>query len=138
MKNFKILTVVFLLFNLTACGQTNGKKSQQKIAKMDTEKITNAIVRAAFEAWQKGDEKLWLSYFSKDVKLLDDGNPRDFKKFYTESIGREQFTSIDKVTDNGQSIYGQYHSEIWGNFRTYFKFHVNSDGKIYLMEIGQA
>ncbi|WP_265131081.1 nuclear transport factor 2 family protein [Chryseobacterium oranimense] len=105
---------------------------------MDTNKITNNTVKEAFEAWQKGDSQLWLYFFTPDAKLLDDGNPRDFIKFSTNAIGHERFTSIDLVEDNGQSVYGQFHSDTWGNFRTYFKFHINSAGKIYLLEIGQA
>lgn len=136
MKKLKAFTAILSLLGLTACAQFN--KKQPQTATMDTSKITNSTVKAAFEAWQKGDSKLWLSFFTADARLLDDGNTRDFKKFSTKAIGHEYFTGIDSVTDNGQSVYGQFHSDKWGNFRTYFKFHINSEGKIYLLEIGQA
>lgn len=105
---------------------------------MDTNKITNNIAKSAIEAWQQGNSDLWLSFFTEDAKLLDDGRIRNFKTFSTEAIGHERFMSIDKVEDNGKSIYGQFHSDTWGDFKTYFKFHINQDRKIYQLEIGQA
>ncbi|WP_205728627.1 hypothetical protein [Flavobacterium sp. J27] len=87
---------------------------------------------------KKADTINWLAFFISDAKLLDDGNPRDFIKFSTKTIGREYFTSIDKVENNGLDIYGQFHSDTWGDFRTYFKFYLNKDDKIYRLEIGQA
>ena len=105
---------------------------------MDTNKITNTIAKSAIEAWQDGNSKLWLSFFTDDAELFDDGNIRNFKKFTTEAIGHEHFTSIDKIEDNGTSVYGEFHSDTWGDFKTYFKFLINQDGKIYQLEIGQA
>ena len=132
------MVVVFLACAQIACGQRNGDQGQQQIAVMDTTKLTNKTVRSAIEAWQQGDSKLWLSYFTSNAKLLDDGNPRDFHKFSTEAIGHERFTSFDKVEDSGLSVYGKFHSDTWGNFKTYFKFHIDGAGKIYQLEIGQA
>jgi len=105
---------------------------------MNTEKLTNPTAKAAFDAWQNGDAKLFTSYFSADAKLYDDGSPRDFQKFVIDACGHEKFTSIDKVENDGKDIYGNFHTESWGDFRTYFKFHFNKDGKIERLDIGQA
>lgn len=105
---------------------------------MEYETLSDKTVRSAIEAWQSGDAKAWLSFFTTDAKLLDDGHPRDFKKFSTEAIGHERFMSIDKVENNGRDIYGKFHSDTWGDFKTYFKFHLNEDGKFNQLEIGQA
>ncbi|HWV30994.1 MAG TPA: nuclear transport factor 2 family protein [Dyadobacter sp.] len=104
---------------------------------MDTSKLDKAV-KAAFDAWQAGDAKTWLSYFAPDAKLYDDGRPRDFRSFVTQACGHERFTSIDEVKDNGLSVYGNFHTESWGDFRTYFKFHLNSQGKFDRLDIGQA
>ncbi len=136
MRTFKIINLLLLTCILHACGQI-GSHSHTK-HNMDTNHITNNTVRLAFEAWQKGDSKLWLSFFTEDTKLYDDGHIRNFHKFSTEAIGHERFTTIDKVENNGLSIYGKFHSDTWGDFKTYFKFHINSEGKIYQLEIGQA
>ncbi len=104
---------------------------------MDTSQL-NKTVKAAFDAWQAGDAKTWLSYFVSDAKLYDDGRPRDFRRFVSEACGHERFTSIDNVDDDGLSIYGQFHTESWGDFKTYFKFHVNSQGTFDRLDIGQA
>lgn len=105
---------------------------------MDTSKLTNPIVKQAFEAWQSGDSKTFLSLFTSDAKLFDDGNPRDFQKFVKEACGHERFTSIDKVENNGLNITGNFHTESWGDFKTYFKFHIGNNGKIERLDIGQA
>lgn len=103
---------------------------------MDTSKL-NPVVKSAFEAWQGGDLKGWLGHFTPDAKLFDDGNPRDFKGF-SDEIGKERFTSIDEVKAGGTEIVGRFHSDTWGDFRTYFRFHLNSAGKIERLDIGQA
>lgn len=105
---------------------------------MEYGKINNQKVKAAIEAWQKGDAALWLSFFTPDAQLFDDGHTRDFKKFSTEAIGYERFTSVDKVEDNGMSVYGHFHSDTWGDFKTYFKFHLEAAGKFDKLEVGQA
>lgn len=103
---------------------------------MDTNKLA-PVVKSAFEAWQGKDLDAWLAHFAPGAKLLDDGNPRDLQQFSRE-IGKERFTSIDEVKLDGREIVGQFHSDTWGNFRTYFRFHLNADSKIERLDIGQA
>ncbi|PUZ26385.1 hypothetical protein DCC81_11710 [Chitinophaga parva] len=105
---------------------------------MDTSKLTNTTVKAAFDAWQNGDAKTFLAYFTADAKLFDDDNPRNFQSFVKEACGHEKFTSIDKVENNGLAIFGNFHTERWGDFKTYFKFHISAGGKIERLDIGQA
>lgn len=136
-SSFKYALPVLLLCFLQACGQI-GNHRHQSIRNMEFTKISSPKVQAALEAWQKGDSTLWLSFFTADAKLLDDGHPRDFKKFSNEAIGHERFTSIDKIENNGMEIYGRFHSDTWGDFKTYFKFHLNNEGKFFQLEIGQA
>lgn len=139
-----IITMVICMFSFTACGQQNSSsnnkthKTQQKYNNMDTGKLTNNTVKEAFDAWQKGDSQTFISFFTADAKLYDDGSPRDFQKFVKEACGHERFTSIDKVENDGKDIYGNFHTESWGDFRTYFKFHFNADGKVSRLDIGQA
>jgi hypothetical protein len=42
------------------------------------------------------------------------------------------------VENEGKDIKGNFHTESWGNFKTYFKFHINAEGKINRLDIGQA
>ena len=130
---------MFATLSFTACGQTNTKQNSTKQNnKMDTSKLTNETVKNVFDAWQSGDSKTFLSYFTADAKLYDDGNPRDFQKFVKDACGHEKFTSIDKVENSGLDITGNFHTESWGDFKTYFKFHINTEGKINRLDIGQA
>ncbi|ATL49663.1 hypothetical protein COR50_22185 [Chitinophaga caeni] len=105
---------------------------------MQYEKITHPIAKAAIEAWQKADHAIWKSLCTEKVILLDDGKARDFNKFCNEAMGHERFTSIDKVENNGLTVYGKFHSDTWGDFKTYFKFKLDSNDKIVQLEIGQA
>jgi len=47
-------------------------------------------------------------------------------------------SSIDRVEKNGLDLSGSFHSDEWGDFRTYFRFQLSSAGKINRMDIGQA
>lgn len=105
---------------------------------MDTDQIPNETVKNAIDALQSADKKTWFSLFTSDAEFFDDGNKESFKVFFELAIGHERFTSIDKIEDDGLSLYGQFHSDKWGDFKTYFKFHVNNEGKINRVDIGQA
>ena len=105
---------------------------------MEIDKFTNETVKKAFEAWQNGNDKTFLSFFTKDVKLFDDGNPRDFQKFVKDACGHEKFTTVEKVENEGKDITGNFHTESWGDFTTYFKFQIDAEGKIDSLYIGQV
>lgn len=105
---------------------------------MTLDDIKNLTVKVAIEALQKGDLQVWKSLFTDDAILLDDGNPLDLVSFSEHAISHEHFTSIDRIENDGRDIYGAFHSDQWGDFSTYFKFHITSDGKIEKLEIGQV
>lgn len=105
---------------------------------MNTDKLTNEVVRKAITALQASDKKAWYALFTSNAALFDDGNKIDFKSFSEGALSHEHFTSIDKVEDNGLAVFGKFHSDKWGDFKTYFKFQVNKEGKISRLEIGQA
>lgn len=131
-----VLPMLLLCF-LQACGQI-GNHQHQTLQKMEYEKMGHPKVREAITAWQEGNSSAWLSHFSEDATLLDDGHPRDFMAFSSEAMGHERFTSIDKVENNGLDVFGKFHSNTWGDFKTYFRFRLNGEGKFYRLEIGQA
>ena len=105
---------------------------------MITAALTNPIVKAAIEALQSGDRKAWSALFEADAKLYDDGALRSLEKFTRDALGHERFTSIERVENNGLDLIGEFHSDQWGDFRTYFRFKVSPAGKIKHLEIGQA
>lgn len=105
---------------------------------MITEVITNPVVRAAIDALQKGDKRAWLSFFADNAELFDDGRPRSLKQFSNEAVGHERFRSINQVDGGGLWIEGDFHSDTWGEFRTYFRFTLNQFDKITRLDIGQA
>lgn len=105
---------------------------------MNTDKINNAVAKKAVNALQSADKDTWFSLFTNDAALYDDGNKMNFRSFFEKALGHERFTSIDKVEDNGLSMYGKFHSDQWGDFKTYFRFHLNKAGKISRLDIGQA
>ncbi len=105
---------------------------------INTKKISHPVAKAAIDALQAGDKKAWFALFAKHAEFYDDGRRIDFQAFFTQALGHERFTSIDKVEENGLAIYGKFHSDHWGDFKTYFKFRINTDGKISRLDIGQA
>src|SRR5690606_29329817 len=105
---------------------------------MDTTPLTNPTVRAAIDALQKGDRQAWSALFEAGAQLFDDGSPRSLEAFTKDALGHERFTSLEEVTNGGLNIVGRFHSDQWGEFRTYFNFTVSSTGKILRLDIGQA
>jgi len=45
--------------------------------------------------------------------------------------------SIDRVEDNGLTLYGKFHSDQWGEFETFMRFHVQGN-KIARLDVGQV
>lgn len=100
--------------------------------------IPDPAVRDTLAAWQNRDRDRWLAAFVDNPTLTDDGTPRDFSAFSAE-IGNEYFTQVERASPDGRTVTGQFHSETWGNFRTFFRFIPGGpDGKFKGLEIGQA
>lgn len=137
----RLLFFSIVLLSISSCAQkveTKPNQNKKEIKNsMDTSKLTNEMVKNAIEALQKGDAK-WYSYFTENAVLTDDGRKMDFKKFFADALGHERFKSIDKVENDGKDVYGTFETEKWGSFKTYFKFHINKDGNIEQLDIGQA
>jgi hypothetical protein len=115
---------------------TDAEKKERWV--MITDVITNDTVKAAIEALQQGDRKTWSALFEPDATLYDDGSPRSLHKFTDDALGHERFTSIERVENHGLDVIGKFHSDTWGDFRTYFKFQLSPAGKIKRLDIGQA
>jgi hypothetical protein len=105
---------------------------------MKTSALTNPTVKAAIEALQQGDRNAWSALFEPDAELYDDGSPRSLQEFTRDALGHERFTSIDSVENNGLDLTGAFHSDQWGDFKTYFRFQLSASGKIKRLDIGQA
>jgi hypothetical protein len=105
---------------------------------MITDALTNRVVRAAIDALQHGDRAAWSALFEPEAKLYDDGSPRSLEKFTRDALGHERFTSIDRVSEGGLEVVGAFHSDRWGDFKTYFRFQLTATGKIKRLDIGQA
>ena len=132
MKNLLVGFLFLITFSASAQKQIN------KLMPIDLSKLSNAKVKTAITALQNGDDKTWFSLFSADVKLYDDGNQMQFNNFFKKALGHERFKSIDKVENKGLDVYGNFHSDQWGEFKTFFKFQIGKDGKINQLDIGQA
>lgn len=105
---------------------------------LDLSLITNATVKNAIDALQNNNKTLWYSYFTSEATFTDDGRKVGFKTFFDNAFSKkEKFLSIDKVENNGTSIYGSFFAGQWGTFPVFFKFKVNDKGKIEHLDIGQ-
>ncbi len=143
MKAARTLVYCLLLAN-GACAQdrsattATSKHATQKTTTMITASLKHPVVKQAIDALQAADLEAWNALFSKEASLWDDGRKIDLDHFSQEALGHERFTAIDKVERDGLDIYGRFHSDRWGDFKTYFKFHIDNTGKIEKLEIGQA
>lgn len=140
MKILQFITFLAVSLSITACVQSKTQKTEtiKKTQNMDTNKLTNETVKAAFDAWQNGDSKTFLSYFTADATMTDDGSSRNFQSFVKEACGVEIFLTIDTVGNDGKDIKGNFKAGHWGTFPVFFKFHQNADGKFDRLDIGQA
>jgi hypothetical protein len=105
---------------------------------VNTDKLTNPTVKAAIDALQRGDRSAWAALFELGAELYDDGSPRSLAEFSREALGRERFVRLDRVANEGLDLTGDFHSEQWGDFRTYFRFRLSASGKIARLDIRQA
>lgn len=137
--NHYLVYASLISLSLSAQAQT---KTPAKIAKntnaMNTNQLTHPTVKKAIDALQAGDKNAWFALFTADAELFDDGHKMNFKNFFDKALGHERFTAIDKVENNGLNLYGRFHSDQWGDFKTYFRFTINTEGKISRLDIGQA
>ena len=100
--------------------------------------LKNPTVKAAIEAFQAGDREAWSGLFEKGAELFDDGSPRSLEAFTRDALGHERFTSVDRTSPDGLEVVGKFHSDQWGDFNTYFRFHLGPDGKSRRLDIGQV
>jgi hypothetical protein len=118
--------------------QLNRVAAMQPALRLLTDALTNPTVKAAIEALQAGDRTVWPALFEPNAKLYDDGIPRSLEKLTRDALGHERLTSIDRVETGGLDLVGAFHSDQWGEFRTYFRFQLAASGKIKRQDIGQA
>jgi hypothetical protein len=104
---------------------------------LDLSAIGNSVVRSAIVALNGRDKKGWLDLFSKPA-FTDDGIPQDFAKWCEEELfgsSRGRIISIDKVEDGGLTFYASYHSDKWGDFKTFWRF-VVENGRVSKLDVG--
>ena len=100
--------------------------------------ITNPVVSSAILALNGRDKERWFGLFSDKAEFSDDGIPRDLEKWCEDELfGKWHafITSIDKVEDGGLTFYARYHSDKWGDFKTFWRFKL-ADGKISKLDVG--
>ena len=93
--------------------------------------------KSAIDALQRGDRAAWSAPFERDAKLYEDGSSRDLKKFTADALGHERLPRSTRG-QNGLEVTGHFHSDQWGDFKTYFRFQLSPSGKIRRLDIGQA
>ena len=102
-----------------------------------TEQLTNATVKAAIKALQKGYRHAWSACLSRTRGCSMMADHAGLDEFTKEALGRERFTSIEEVPSGGPNVVGPFHSDRWGDYRTDFDFRLPS-GKTVRLDIGQA
>lgn len=104
---------------------------------LDLSGISNPVVRSAVVALNGRDKKRWFELFSKPT-FTDDGIPQDFAKWCDEELFGSWsafIVSVDKVEEGGLRFFARYHSDKWGDFKTFWRF-VVEDGRITRLDVG--
>lgn len=127
-----------LLLCLNACGQTNSKSNKM----MTTENIelTTPLVQKAIIALNEQDTKTWYSLFTENTTFSDDGRKIDFKNWCDRELFGNSKCSvirIDKVKNNGLNVYCLFHSDNYGDFKTFMNFKTNGE-KFVSLDVGQT
>jgi hypothetical protein len=107
---------------------------------MNTDVLTNPLVKAAIEALNARDREGWFKLFAEDITMTDDGNAHDFREWADEEFfgsSRTYLKSIERVEDGGLTLYGRLHSDQWGEFDTFMKFKTDGE-KITQLDVGQV
>jgi hypothetical protein len=100
--------------------------------------ISEPVVVSAIEAVNGRDKRRWFALFYDKPKFSDDGVPRDLVKWCEEELFGSHLAyiiSIDKVEEDGLTFYARYHSDKWGDFKTFWRFKLK-DGKISQLDVG--
>lgn len=116
------------------------RRRPQTPPKVDLQAVDNPIIKSAIEAMNTRNKKQWYELFSDNPMFTDDGDAHDFTDWCEgELFGSSlaYLASIDKVEDRGLTIYGRFHSDQWGDFKTFLRFRIEN-GKIAKMAVGQV
>ncbi len=100
--------------------------------------VRDPVVRSAVEALNGRDKRGWFRLFSEKPKFSDDGIPSDLVEWCEEELfgtALAYIISIDRVEQGGLTIYARYHSDKWGDFRTFWRF-VVQNGRISRLDVG--
>ena len=54
---------------------------------------------------------------------------------FAKALGNEKFLNIDKVENNGKTVYGNFKAGQWGTFRVFLSFTKNATGKFERLDI---
>lgn len=133
------MRTLFLITTLVVLRPASSVPVVHTTTQQQTTMPSHPTVKAAIDALNTHDRKAWEALFAPGATFSDDGNEGSLAQFTTNAFGKgkEHFTRVDKEENDGLHVYGQYHSDTWGDFKTYFKFSVK-DSRITRLEVGQA
>lgn len=106
---------------------------------MRIDELSHPIVKAAMTAVNQNDRATWFALFNPAVKLTDDGNPCQYVKWADTEIfgkGNGRISTIDSEAADGLTVNAVFHSAVWGEFMTFWKFEIQ-DEKITRLDVGQ-
>ena len=106
---------------------------------MNSEELSNPIVKAAVTALHAGNRSVWLALFAANAILTDDGSKRNYVEWSDSELfgkGNGRIINIENETADGLTIHTLFHSTVWGEFRTFWTFQIQGD-KITRLDVGQ-
>ena len=106
---------------------------------MNIDELSHPVVRAALTAINANDRKTWFSLFAPNATLTDDGNRRTVAEWSDAELfgkGNGRISRVDSEEAGGLTVNAVFHSAVWGEFMTFWKFEVQGD-QITRLDVGQ-
>lgn len=106
---------------------------------MRIDELSHPIVKAAMTAVNQNDRAAWLLLFAPNATLTDDGNRRRVSDWSDAELfgkGNGRISTIDSEAADGLTVHAVFHSAVWGEFKTFWKFEIQ-DEKITRLDVGQ-
>ncbi|OOQ56804.1 nuclear transport factor 2 family protein [Mucilaginibacter pedocola] len=105
---------------------------------MNFNQINNQVVRYAVEALHGGNRGQFEALLAPDAQLVHNRHPDDINQWATLFFfeGNTKFTAINRVTEDGQTVWAEIESPVAGKIAVKLIFTV-AEGKITALDAGR-
>lgn len=102
------------------------------------DQLSDPTVRTVVSAINAGDRDAFMSAFTPDATMADDGSDRNLQQWSDREIfSASGHMDVEAESGDGRSLVVRYRNDMWGEMLTSWSFTI-TDGKVSRMETGQT